>query len=447
MFSIRKKIISVYELTSSVKELLESNFRFISVRGEISNLKTPSSGHSYFTLKDSAAQIRGVLFKNQKRFLIAPLQEGKEIICHGRITVYEPRGDYQIIVDSVEQVGHGELRLKFEQLKTRLEKKGYFDQSIKKEIPQFPQSICLITSVTGAALQDFLKIYRQRGGNTHLQIIPTAVQGEHAAEEIAQAIRTAHTKINPDVIVLCRGGGSIEDLWSFNEESVADAIFHSKIPIVTGIGHETDFTISDFCADHRVATPTGAAELLINDQDELKANIENQLRHLISIIKNKITQSEHRLRLQNKSLGQIVHLLDKYSFRLQLSESYLIAGMNNYLVNKSRLITATVNRLKEQAPLHQIELQEQKLSYLQNRLMNTIQRTIDTKTDNLGRQTALLNSVSPLATLSRGYSVVYKKTGSQKNIISDVDQIQIEDKVNILMKNGELSCQVTSKEK
>ncbi len=446
MFKTRKKIISVYELTSSIKNLLEGHFRFISVKGEISNLKTPYSGHSYFTLKDNDAQIRGVLFKNQKRFLLTPLQEGKEVVCHGRITVYEPRGDYQILVDSVEELGHGELRVKFDQLKKDLEERGLFNQDRKKTIPYFPGSICLITSATGAALQDFLKIYRERSGNNHIQILPTAVQGERAAGEIVKAIGTANSKLKPDVIVLCRGGGSIEDLWPYNEEIVAEAIYNSAIPIVTGIGHETDFTIADFCADYRVATPTGAAELLITNRNELKTEINNQLKNLIRIIENKLVSNQARLHGYKKSLTRIVHLLDKNSFRLQLSESYLVASINNYLVNKVQHTNQIAARLKEQAPLHRIEMQKQKLDYLHEKLINRLEYIVESKTKSLARQASLLNSVSPLATLSRGYAVAYKKTGKKRTVITSPQQVQIKDTLHILVKEGELGCQVISKE-
>ncbi|WP_457576291.1 exodeoxyribonuclease VII large subunit, partial [Desulfomarina sp.] len=262
-------VLTVTELTSSIKTLLEGEYRFIRIKGEVSNLRVPFSGHSYFSLKDSHSQIRAVLFKNQKRFVSHSLEDGQQIICFGRISVYEPRGDYQIIIDSIEHLGTGHLQIEFEKLKTRLASEGLFSHDIKKKIPTLPFKIIIISSPTGAALQDFLKIYSSRNFPACLQILPVRVQGEQAAKEIASAIESANRIKDADILILCRGGGSIEDLWAFNEELTARAIYRSKIPVVTGIGHETDFTIADFCADLRCPTPTGAATAILPDGGEL----------------------------------------------------------------------------------------------------------------------------------------------------------------------------------
>ena len=256
-------ILTVSQISRSIRTLLEGEFRFISVSGEISNLSRPYSGHSYFTLKDEGAQLRAILFKGQQRFLAKDINDGQQVICHGRISVYEPRGDYQLIVDSIDFHGAGALQLQFEKLKNRLAVEGLFDQARKKMIPMFPRKIVLITSPTGAAVHDFLKVWRNRQWGATIQIFPVRVQGIGAAEEIAAAIATVNRELDSDIIVLCRGGGSLEDLWAFNEECVARAIADSTLAIVTAIGHEVDFTIADFCADLRAPTPTGAAEQII----------------------------------------------------------------------------------------------------------------------------------------------------------------------------------------
>lgn len=444
MLEPRKKIVSVSELTHSIKDLLENNYRFIAIRGEVSNLRTPYSGHSYFTLKDDSAQIRAVIFKNQKRYLIKPIKDGTTIICHGRISLYEPRGEYQIIIDTVDEDGHGALQLKFEALKQRLASKGYFDNAIKKDIPTFPEEIAIITSATGAAFQDFLKIYQQRESTARIQLVPVRVQGLEAANEIAEAIQKINKKTTADVIVLCRGGGSIEDLWCFNEEIVADAIYKSTIPILTGIGHETDTTMADFCSDYRVATPTGAAEHLLFDSRLLREQINSQKSRLIKSILQTISTHETQLQHIIKSICRTSsHLIEKNQFRVDLTKSYLEKSIFDVFSLKKTKLAANTAKLNKQAPLHKIDLNQQHLAYLKKRLKQQILRTLENKTEQLGRQSALLNSVSPLNTLSRGYSVVFD---SKRNIIADSKKIAIGDDISIRLSKGQLYCKITDKE-
>ncbi len=259
-------VYSVTKLTRELKNLVEGKYRFVQVQGEISNLKRPYSGHAYFTLKDDGAQLRSVLFKGSARYLEKPIADGQQVICHGRLSIYEPRGDYQLIVDSVNFQGSGLLMIRFEKLKRQLNTEGLFAQEKKQAIPRFPENIILVTSPSGAAVHDFLKIWRQRNYPCTINIVPVPVQGKEAAGEIARAIALVNDQLpQSDCIVLCRGGGSLEDLWAFNEEIVARSIARSKLPVVSAIGHEVDFTISDFCADLRAATPTDAAVLIIPD--------------------------------------------------------------------------------------------------------------------------------------------------------------------------------------
>lgn len=443
MLEPKKKIISVSEFTHNIKDLLENNYRFIAIRGEVSNLRTPYSGHSYFTLKDESAQIRAVIFKNQKKYLVNPIQDGTTIICHGRISLYEPRGEYQIIIDTVDEDGHGALQVKFEALKKRLANKGYFDNSIKKTIPSLPKAVAIITSATGAAFQDFLKIYRQRESATKIQLVPVRVQGLQAGREIADAIKLVNNMTTTvDVIVLCRGGGSIEDLWSFNEEIVADAIYKSKIPILTGVGHETDTTIADFCGDYRVATPTGAAEHILFDSKQLKEQVQSFKDRLLKLINQTISQHEVHLKHLNKSISRTsTHLIERSQFRVELATSYLEKSIFDIFSQKETQLTANTAQLNKQAPLHKIDLNQQHLNHLKERLKQQILRNLENKKDQLATQSALLNSVSPLNTLSRGYSVVFD---GQKNIIANSKNVTIGDDISIRLAKGEIACKVTN---
>lgn len=244
-----KRIFSVSELTSSIKSMLEGRFPFISVAGEISNLRRPASGHLYFTLKDDRAQIKTVLFKTQQRYLEKTPRDGQMVVCQGRLTVYEPRGDYQLIVDAMDFHGAGALQLAFEQLKKKLAAEGLFDQEDKKPLPALPRHITLVTSPTGAAVHDFIRIAQSRYPQIRIAVFPVAVQGDAAAGEIQEAILEINNQMHTDIIVLCRGGGSIEDLWAFNDEQLAREIRYSNIPVVSAVGHEIDFTIADFAAD------------------------------------------------------------------------------------------------------------------------------------------------------------------------------------------------------
>src|ERR1700693_1156330 len=276
-----RKIWSVSELTARIRDLLEGNFRELLVEGEISNCRAAQSGHIYFTLKDARAQIRCVCFRDQARLLKFRPEDGLHVTVRGSLGVYEQRGEYQIYVGTIEPVGFGALQLAFEQLKARLQAEGLFDESRKKPLPMLPQRIGLITSPTGAAVSDVLRILRQRFPNVHVLIYPVRVQGEGAAGEIAAAIAHLNRAKAVDVLLVVRGGGSLEDLWAFNEEGVARAIAASHIPIVTGVGHETDFTIADFVADVRASTPSNAAEIVVRSRQEFQRHLQ-ELEHKIS---------------------------------------------------------------------------------------------------------------------------------------------------------------------
>lgn len=435
-----KTIYTITELTTAIKNNLEGSFRFISVKGEISNLSTPYSGHSYFVLKDSGAQMKGVVFKNQKRFMVEPLENGKEVICHGRISVYEPRGEYQIIVDSVESAGFGRLNRQFEENKLMLEGKGRFSKDIKLPIPQYAKLIVVITSATGAAIQDFLKMHKTLHSNCDIKILPVPVQGKMAASKISKAIKLANS-LKPDCIVLCRGGGSIEDLWSFNELDVADAIYKSTVPIISAIGHETDFTISDFCADMRVATPTAAAELLFTDNQEILNQIRDFARRQLISISRLINHYEQELQRHNLILNRGQDSLQRLEMRLALSKSYFIQAIKKKLTAEEIRLNNLNSRLAREAPLNKILLNQEKVKNLLARMTREMQLNLEAKKMAFSNQVALLDTVSPLATLARGYSVTRSKKPTKK-VISKTTQVVAGDKISVLISDGELGCTV-----
>ncbi|MCK5229327.1 MAG: exodeoxyribonuclease VII large subunit, partial [Desulfobulbaceae bacterium] len=306
------RIQSVTEITRSIKGLLESGFNFVTVVGEISNLRRPYSGHLYFTLKDRESQLKAVMFRSQQRYLRTNPGEGTEVICAGRISVYEPRGEYQLIVDVMDLKGEGELRIAFDRLKKRLAEEGLFDESRKQRLPLLPESVALVTSPSGAALFDFLKIAGSRLHSVPIEIFPVRVQGQGAADEIVKALTLLNKRKKASVIVLCRGGGSIEDLWPFNEEKVARAVHASKIPVVSAIGHEIDFTISDFVADYRAPTPSAAAEAVIPDGAAMRERISFFKQQLTRTVTKNIDDHRANLEIFGKMLRDPTSMLSHF---------------------------------------------------------------------------------------------------------------------------------------
>lgn len=436
---------TVSQLTHSIKSLLEKKYKFVRIIGEISNLKTPYSGHSYFSLKDSSAQIRAVLFRQQKRFVDHDLADGQQVICFGRVTVYEPRGDYQLIIDSVELFGRGQLQIEFEKLKADLSSNGYFDQSRKKEIPKFPKRIAVISSPTGAAFHDFVKVFKLHSSPATIQLFPVRVQGNEASGEIAEAVKLLSNLADHDVLVICRGGGSLEDLWGFNEKVVADAIYNSSLPIVTGIGHEIDSTIADFCADLRCPTPTAAAESLCLDTGAVLKQVESLRNRLLNRIGDQIYLSEQKYRHLAKLLGRVTGSIKDEEHRLELSKSYLIQTIYDKLQKLSGRIEREKAVLLSHPPLARITMQSRHVDQLQKSLNNAISRIVENKEAELGKQAALLNSVSPLATLARGYSITrrYSEEAMEYKVVSTSKDVSPGDSISIMLHEGDLECTVT----
>ncbi len=437
------QIQSVSELTRSIRNLLEGEFRFVHIQGEVTNLKTPFSGHQYFTLKDSESQIKAVLFKGQKKFLLESLLDGQHIICHGRISVYEPRGEYQLVVDTIDFLGTGFLQIQFEQQKRRLAAEGLFAQEIKKTLPAFPHDIVLITSPSGAALHDFLTICKKRKTSAKVRIYPVRVQGAEAAKEIAAAITRVNQEIVTDVIVLCRGGGSLEDLWAFNEECVARAIYTSQIPIVTGIGHEIDFTIADYCADFRAPTPTGAAEKIIPDNIGLFEDVENLRERLIYTVRKKIIQDENQVTYCRRLLGDLSSFFINRELKLDACTSALIQSIKDTFSNLNTTYLQITRRLQGQAPVAKIQFQQQHLNHLKKDLEQHLENLIERKRTIFLQEIAKLDSMSPLATLARGYAIISKKDST---VVSDSRQVDTNDRLSIRLHRGRLQCEVLDKD-
>lgn len=437
-------IFTVSQISRSIRNLLEGEFRFVRVSGEISNLSRPYSGHSYFTLKDEGAQLRSVLFKGQQRFLAKDICDGQQVVCHGRISVYEPRGDYQLIVDTVDFQGAGLLQLQFEELKRRLAAEGLFDEERKKAIPPFPRKITLITSPSGAAVHDFLKIWRNRGWRATIHIMPVRVQGTGAAEEIAEAIARINKELVTELIVLCRGGGSPEDLWAFNEECVARAIAGSALPIVSAIGHEVDFTIADFCADLRAPTPTGAAEQIIPDFALLQREILLYQRQITTLLLRKIDGYSRQVSQNRRLLGDLGMTLSHFTLQIDHTTSRLTNAMDRLLQQQILAMERIMARLQHQSPVNRITIHSQRLRHATDNLAQRMQALIKQKSAAFSTQAALLDTVSPLATLARGYAIARrKKTGrNQEEIITRSDQAHPGEQIELLLHKGRLECEI-----
>jgi exodeoxyribonuclease VII large subunit len=322
---MKSHILTITQLTARIKNLLEGSFSEVWVEGELSNLSIPQSGHAYFTLKDGQAQVRAVMFRSSLRFLKFTLQHGIQVLCRGRVSVYEPRGEYQLILDYIEPKGVGALQLAFEQLKARLEKEGLFEPGRTKPLPLFPRRIGIITSPTGAAIHDMLRVIKRRHPRMHILLYPVPVQGTDAAPALVEAISFFNKEKSVDVMIMGRGGGSLEDLWAFNEESVARAIAASKIPLISAVGHETDYAISDFVADLRAPTPSAAAEMVVKSEERFRDAIHSLDVRLIGRMEQMIETARASLRENIRLLGdpgrrleQIVQRVDELVRRLAL---------------------------------------------------------------------------------------------------------------------------------
>ncbi len=389
-------VVTVSALVACLQELVEDNFVEVLVRGELSNVSRPPSGHYYFSLKDQKSQIRCAMFRSHARALRFSPQDGMAVICRGRVSVYSQRGDLQLIVEGIEPEGVGRLQLAFEQLKEKLQLEGLFAQNLKKTLPEFPSVVGVVTSATGAALQDILNILKRRSAGLKVLLRSVPVQGDGAAQEIARAISELNREGSADVLIVGRGGGSREDLWAFNEEIVARAIFASEMPVISAVGHETDFSIADMVADLRAPTPSAAAELVVQNRLELE-------RHLDQLC----------LRLADRMKSQLILLHSR------------LEGLEK--------------RLK--APQEQIQLQQMQLQQWESRLQHSMKTIIDRNHQRLALLAGQLNSLSPLQVLSRGYAIVTDCESGQ--IVYSTEQVERGDPLSIRLSDGEVSATVT----
>lgn len=438
-----QRIYKVSEVTKRVKALLEdSPIAELWVEGEVSNFKAHTSGHLYFTLKDSDSQIRCVVYKSVADRLRFVPENGISIVMYGRLTVYEPRGDYQVIGLRVEPLGLGALQLAFEQLKKRLEAEGLFDVSNKKPIPLVPRRVGVVTSPTGAAIRDILNIMGRRFSNVSVLIHPVAVQGEGAAEEIAAAIKTMNEIGGLDVLIVGRGGGSMEDLWAFNEEVVARSVYASKIPVISAVGHEIDFTIADFVADRRAPTPSAAAEMVVANKADLVRQLENLNVRLYSLIAS-------RIELLQKSLESLQHRLlsqsgqDRINLHRQRIDDILSRSYNVLDSSVSRWKVFLVNYREKLLyigiPARISDMQKSLVNLEQNCIVN-MRHLLESRVDRFKTALAGLNALNPLSVLQRGYSICFRHPS--REVVKGAWEVSVGDKLGVKLASGEVVCEV-----
>ncbi|MCX5863454.1 MAG: exodeoxyribonuclease VII large subunit [Deltaproteobacteria bacterium] len=436
---ISEQIQTVSELTQSIRGVLEVSFPFVTVAGEISNLRCPYSGHLYFTLKDETAQIKAVLFKPQQRYLACIPTDGMEVVCRGRVSLYEARGEYQLIVDVLATKGAGALQLAFDLLKRKLTDEGLFASERKRPLPLLPERIALITSPSGAAAHDFLAMAEKRCAAIPVEIFPVRVQGAGAMEDIIEAITLCNERGKNDVIVLCRGGGSLEDMWTFNEEKVARAIADSHIPVVSAIGHEIDFTIADLVADFRSPTPTAAAEAVVPSRDQLYSQLHNLSTRLTRTVVDRLAIFRRTIEAHRKILGDPTSLLDQFRLKTDHALASLQFAFSSTIHQRQLALARLSHILASHSPEQRLKYQRRKIHELRRRLAQAMSRQQERKQAAFARNAGLLHAISPLAVLGRGYSIVQQKNG---NIIRSCTEVHLGEDISITLAQGEIDCEV-----
>jgi len=433
-------ILTVSELTQKIRLQLESSFDSVWVEGEISNLRSPSSGHLYFTLKDENSQIKTVVFRSHIRFLRFEIKDGLQVISRGRVSVYEPRGDYQLIIDYIEPKGVGALQLAYEQLKERLKSEGLFDDSHKKPLPLLPRKIGLITSPSGAAVRDMINIILRRFSNTGILIFPVRVQGEGASSEIAHAIEELNKISDVDVMIVGRGGGSLEDLWAFNEEIVARAIYHSEIPVISAVGHEIDFTISDFVADLRAPTPSAAAELVVPNKSELISSLKHWMGRLENLVCQFLESNRNKLDFLEKRLSDPRRRIDDFRLRVDDIFNRLSIYTSNLLRRKAEQFERRKDALISRSPKGRIGELKNLVSQLNREMDVHIRHYLGNRRHRFERSLEGLDRLSPLNVLRRGYSIT--RALPKYNILKDVKGLKVGDRINVKLHQGEIMGQI-----
>ncbi|WP_281271421.1 exodeoxyribonuclease VII large subunit [Leucothrix arctica] len=429
------------ELNAEVALMLSQSFGLVWLEGEISNFARPASGHFYFSLKDKKAQVRCAMFRNKNLALKLKPENGMQVMVRARIGLYEPRGEFQVIIEHMEEAGAGLLQRQFEELKASLAAQGLFDTEHKKPLPKLPTAIGVITSPTGAAIRDILQVLERRAPQIPVYIYPVAVQGKKAAKEIESAILRANKDKKCDLLIIGRGGGSLEDLWSFNERNVATAIFDSVIPVISAVGHEVDTTIADYVADVRAATPSVAAELAVPDMQELRIKATNLDRRL-SMAMQRFLQQRHQtlqLRLQQLSNQRPAYRLQQQKQRLDELTARADRAIHRILEKRAASLSQLETKLQANAPKHLLAKQAQRAAQLDSRLHQTMQQIIERRQSKFAVLASRLNSVSPLNTLQRGYSITQDaKTGS---VIQSVKGVMKGQDITIRLADGSIEAQ------
>ncbi|MFQ5896851.1 MAG: exodeoxyribonuclease VII large subunit [Candidatus Methylomirabilia bacterium] len=436
-----RRVWSVSELTARIKELLEERFLGLWVEGEISNLRIPSSGHAYFTLKDEAAQLRAVLFRNRGRRLRFALEDGLQVMAFGSLEVYAARGEYQLVVELLEPKGLGALQLAFEQLKARLLAEGLFDEARKRSLPRVPRKIGIVTSPTGAALRDILKILSRRFADLHILIAPVRVQGEEAPGEIVQALHDLNLVEDLDALIVARGGGSLEDLWAFNDEAVARAIAAAKVPVISAVGHETDVTIADFVADLRAPTPSGAAELVVEEKARVIAELGALTTRLTRALRQRLDRHRSMVELlaRRRVLTDPARPIRDLQRRLDDLTLRLGSGLNATRARRRQRFLLAASALRSRTPLAFVAASTRQLAELDRRLHAGMAHAVERTRHRLTTAAGQLDSLSPLSVLRRGYSVARLPSGE---IVRSGRQVEPGQTVDVLLHEGRLDCRV-----
>ncbi len=439
----QRDIYTVSRLNREARAVLEGNFPLLWVEGELSNLARPRSGHLYFTLKDEFAQVRCAMFRMRAMHLGFTPRDGAQVLARVRVGLYENRGDFQLVVEHMEEAGDGALRRAFDALKQRLQQEGLFAEEHKQPLPPLPHTIGVVTSPSGAAIRDILTVLRRRFPAIRVVIYPVAVQGEGAAQEIAEAIRLAGERRECDVLIVGRGGGSLEDLWAFNEETVARAIHDSPLPVVSAVGHEVDVSIADFAADVRAPTPSAAAELLSPDSQQWQIRIDALQYRLHQATRRRLQQAGRqleglgrRLRHPGRRLQQIAQRLDELEWRLSNARRHQLQGRQARLNQLSA-------RLQRHAPQALLQRLQHRHQTLQERLQHAMQERLQQNRSELGLLGRTLNAVSPLATLQRGYAIVTREADGA--LVEQSNQVETGTQVRARLAQGELLCRVEEK--
>ena len=441
-----RRPLTVSELNEQVKKALERGFSSVWLEGEIVNFIAANSGHWYFTLHDGFSQLKAACYiRNNLRIRFKPF-DGLQVRVRGKLSVYEPKGEYQILVESLEPVGAGALKVAFEQITATLAKERLFDEELKRPLPYFPKRVGVVTSPNGAAFHDILNVLSRRTKTVHITLIPTRVQGETAGEEIEKAIKFAN-KLNEtsddkiDVLIVGRGGGSSEDLWAFNEERVARAIRNSKIPVISAVGHEIDFTIADFVADRRAATPSAAAEIVAENEENIEAFIYQRTNDLFQLVNYKILQSRNALQelIFSSVFYEFPNKIKDWRYEIEDLNDRIISGFEDKLRQGEKRLELLNNRLSPLKLATKVSENQTRLALLKQRQLSAIKEVINNSDEKLKIKMASLDALSPLSVLKRGYSITENEKGE---ILRDISQIKENENVQIRLANGKLKARI-----